>query len=271
MLLVSDGERMLAGPEEAGDEPYLIAHRCPRAVVAVGSNRFELGRWVLDRFPVDCVLLDDGFQHLALHRDVNLLLVDATDVNGLDAVVPAGRLREPIAAAARATMIIITRADSPASVDQVIGRLRRATVSLPAAVQVVFRAEGLVSVTSAAQQPRQWSLGKAAMLCSGIGHAASFRTTAESLGLAVVGEMVYPDHHRYSRSDLDRLRAEAMALKADLIVTTEKDAGKLAALLNPADTGWWAVRLGTKVTEGEERLRQSILQPSSRTPVEVCA
>ncbi|MDP9132275.1 MAG: tetraacyldisaccharide 4'-kinase, partial [Nitrospirota bacterium] len=81
-LLVSDGLRVLAGPEEAGDEPYLIARRCPHAVVAVGADRYALGQWVLSRLPVDCFLLDDGFQHVQLHRDVDLLLIDATDLAG---------------------------------------------------------------------------------------------------------------------------------------------------------------------------------------------
>ena len=79
-LLVSNGVRLLVGPNEAGDEPFLMAQRCPKAIVAVGADRYELGYWVMDRFPIDCLVLDDGFQHLGLFRDVNLLLVDATDV-----------------------------------------------------------------------------------------------------------------------------------------------------------------------------------------------
>jgi len=68
-LLVSDGQQVLVGPEEAGDEPYLMARRCPHAVVAVGADRYALGQWVLSRLPVDCFVLDDGFQHVQLHRD----------------------------------------------------------------------------------------------------------------------------------------------------------------------------------------------------------
>ena len=81
-LLVSNGERLLVGPNEAGDEPFLMAQRCPKAIVAVGADRYELGDWVLERFPIDCLVLDDGFQHQGLYRDVNLLLVDATDAEG---------------------------------------------------------------------------------------------------------------------------------------------------------------------------------------------
>ena len=90
-LLVSDGSRILVGPVEAGDEPFLMAQRCPQAIVAVGADRVALGQWVLEQHPVDCIVLDDGFQHRSLHRDVDLVLLDATDAAGLDALLPAGR------------------------------------------------------------------------------------------------------------------------------------------------------------------------------------
>ncbi|RMH06585.1 MAG: tetraacyldisaccharide 4'-kinase, partial [Nitrospirae bacterium] len=73
-LLVSDGREVLVEPQEAGDEPFLIAQRCPGVLVAVGTNRYEVGKWVLDRYPVDAFLLDDGFQHVALARDIDLVL-----------------------------------------------------------------------------------------------------------------------------------------------------------------------------------------------------
>ncbi len=270
-LLVSDGERVLVGAKEAGDEPFLIATRCPKAVVAVGPDRYELGRWVLSQFPIDCVLLDDGFQHLALHRDVNLLLVDATDVNGLSAVVPAGRLREPLTAVARATVIVVTRADVASQVNQVIERLRAAVGSIPDPVRTVFRAEGLVSLQNAEVQPPLSCRGKTALLCSGIGHAASFRAIAEILGLRVLGEIGYPDHHGYNEADIIHVHAQARELKVDVIVTTEKDAGKVRPLLTQADGNWLAVRLGVDVIAGEDRLRQLVLRQPMQLRAEVCA
>jgi tetraacyldisaccharide 4'-kinase len=108
LLFVSDGARIIATAEEAGDEPFLIAQRCPEAIVAVGADRYRLARRVLETCGVDCIVLDDGFQHLAVHRDINLLLVDATDVDGLEGLLPAGRLREPMTAAKRATGVIVT-------------------------------------------------------------------------------------------------------------------------------------------------------------------
>ena len=257
-LLVSDGERLLVGPNEAGDEPFLIAQRCPKAIVAVGADRYQLGDWVLHRFPVDCLVLDDGFQHLGLYRDVNLLLVDATDVEGLAALVPAGRLREPLQAAARATAIVVTRADVPAQVREVGHRLQATLGTIPDPIQVVFSPECLVSVVTGSLQPMSWAKGKTALLCSGVGHAGSFRSLVEQIGLRVLDEVVYADHHTYTSQDVERLNARAIELQAELVVTTEKDAGKLAALLQRTDN-WWAVRLATSVIVGEDRLRRLVL------------
>lgn len=268
-LLVSDGERLLVNPKEAGDEPFLMAQRCPKAIVAVGADRYELGDWVLNRFPVDCLVLDDGFQHLGLYRDVNLLLVDATDAEGLAALVPSGRLREPLQAAARATAIVVTRADVPAQVTEVCHRLQATLGTMPDPIQVVFRPESLVSVVTGTSQELSWSKGKTALLCSGVGHAGSFRSLVEGMGIKILDEVAYADHHDYTSHDVERLRARAAELRAELIVTTEKDACKLASLLQHTDS-WWAVRLTTDVSAGEERLKQLVLSRPNRIPAEAC-
>jgi tetraacyldisaccharide 4'-kinase len=262
-LLVSNGEHLLVGPQEAGDEPFLIAQRCPRAIVAVGADRYELGDWVLDRFPIDCLILDDGFQHRGLYRDVNLLLVDATDAAGLAALVPAGRLREPLQAAARATAIIVTRADVQTQVNEVCRRLQATLGSMPDPIQTVFRPEILVSVMTGVSKPISWSKGKTALLCSGVGHAGSFRALVERIGIRILDQVAYVDHHAYTSQDVERLRARAAELKAELVVTTEKDVCKLATLLQPVDN-WWAVRLTTQVTVGEDRLRRLVLGDESK-------
>ena len=266
-VLVSNGERLLVGPSEAGDEPFLMAQRCPTAIVAVGADRYELGDWVLARFPVDCLVLDDGFQHQGLYRDVNLLLVDATDAEGLAALVPAGRLREPLRAAARATAIMVTRADVQAQVTEVCRKLKATLGSIPEPIQAVFRPESLVSVVTGASQPLSWSKGKTALLCSGVGHAGSFRALVERIGIRILDEMAYADHHAYTNQDIERLSARAVELQAELIVTTEKDACKLAALLQPTDS-WWAVRLSTNVIAGEDRLRRLVLGVGNRLKAE---
>ena len=265
MLLVSDGTRILASPQEAGDEPYLIAQRCPQSIVAVGADRYRLGRWVIGRCPVDCVVLDDGFQHLGLQRDVDLLLVDATDRYGLDEVLPAGRLREPIEASRRATAIIVTRAEKRSDIDHVLGRLHSVLDPLPLTAQVVFRSEGIHPVIPTTSQSDGESYkGKTALLVSGIGHAASFKNMVEQLGLKILDEVAYPDHHLYTNDEVDWIRRRAAELNADVVITTEKDAGKLRPCLTPHDTGWYAIRLGIEWTSSEAALHQMIMKRLSR-------
>ena len=271
-LMVSDGARILAGPREAGDEPYLIAQRCPRAIVAVGADRYQLGRWVLDQYPLDCVVLDDGFQHLGLHRDVDLLLIDATDHYGLEQVLPAGRLREPIEAARRATAIIVTRAEETSDIAQVLGRLRSVLDPLPITAHVIFRPKDVRSVVSSVGQAAGERVeGKTAFLVSGLGHVASFKSMVERLGMKILDEVAYPDHHLYTDMEVAGLRRRASELHAEVVITTEKDAAKLKPFLNPTDTGWWAVRLRTEWTVGESALRHMIMNTLSRKSEETSA
>jgi tetraacyldisaccharide 4'-kinase len=254
-LLVSDGQQVLARPEEAGDEPYLIARRCPGAIVAVGADRYSLGQWVLTRVPVDCFLLDDGFQHVQLHRDVNLLLVDATDLSGLQAALPIGRLREPLSAAARATAILITRAGCEQEANQVWHLLQQACGSLPSPLLVGFLAEEFRRVGQEESRPLPMFRGRTAVVFSGIGNAESFHALISELGMTVAESLVFPDHVHYTAGMINMIRARANACGADLLVTTEKDADKVAPFLEPQD-GCWAVRLRTEILKGEDRLEQ---------------
>lgn len=265
VILVSDGTTIQATPEEAGDEPFLIAQRCLRAVVAVGADRYQVGRRVLKDYGVECLVLDDGFQHLGIHRDVNLLVVDATDAPGLERLLPAGRLREPVTAAKRATGVIITRAEQPDQVEEILKRLRSAVDRLPPAAEVVFRAKELISVATGTRRSRDSCQGIRAFLVSGVGHAASFRKTAEELSVTVLDEAAYPDHYAYGREDVGTLRKRAADLRADMILTTEKDAAKIRPHLMVDDTSWWAARLQVEWRTGESTIRNMILTARAAT------
>jgi tetraacyldisaccharide 4'-kinase len=152
-------------------------------------------------------------------------------------------------------------------VDVVSKRLRTAIdpLPLPLIAQVVFRAEAMVSVATETTRSREWCKGKRALLVSGVGHHASFRSTAQELGIAVLDEVAYPDHYAYSADDVGRLRKRAVDLKAEVVVTTEKDAGKLRPYLAPDDGSWWAVRLGIEWRTGETAIRKMILDAGPTT------
>ncbi len=263
-LLVSDGQQVLVGPEEAGDEPYLMARRCPHAVVAVGADRYALGQWVLSRLPVDCFVLDDGFQHVQLHRDVDLLLVDATDTAGLRAALPVGRLREPLSAAARASAVLITRVDREEAGEQVWRQLVQACPALPSPVCVGFTAEEFRRIGGDEGRPRDAFRGRSAVIFSGIGNAGSFHAVVAELGITVIETLAFPDHVHYTHAMMETIRARAHAGGVDLLVTTEKDADKVAPFLN-ADDACWAIRLRTQIISGQERLERLLrLEPESR-------
>lgn len=256
-VLVSDGTRVLAGPAEAGDEPHLIARRCPGVVVAVGAARSRLGRWVLDRFPLDTLLLDDGFQHLALHRDVDVVLVDASDADGLRAMLPAGRLREPISAAARAQAVLLTRADTTTGIQAVTAALAAAHLPGPP-YRVRFSAECLVHAATGAERPLSEARGRTALAVSGIGNASSFRSLLDGLGVRVLDELRFRDHYAYVRGDLARIHGRAGGCGAELVLTTEKDAVKLADFA-ASDDRLWAVRVRTEFLEGRQELQKLIV------------
>jgi tetraacyldisaccharide 4'-kinase len=253
-LLVSDGRTVLMGPAEAGDEPYLIAMRCPRAVVAVGADRYRLGRWVLERHPIDCFVLDDGFQHLGLHRDADLLLVDVSDPAGLQMLVPAGRLREPLSAASRATALLLTRADVGHWRD-IVETIEAATGRTMQPILGQFPAETLVNVATGEARKADTLAGRTIVAFSGIGNPASFATLLHRLGFKIGGEVIFADHHDYTTADLEAVRERARQSGADMIVTTEKDAGKVAPLLRSGEEVW-AVRLGLEILSGREQWDQ---------------
>lgn len=262
-VLVSDGHKVLVEPNDAGDEPYLIASRCPGSVVAVGADRYRLGRWVFDRFPLDYVVLDDGFQHRALHRSVDLLLVDASDPVGLQALFPVGRLREPLSSASRATALLLTRADVAPELEWILARIRTSAEKDFQPILLRFIPEAYVDALSGAVLQLEQGVGRTAVIFSGVGNPASFRTILIRHGINIADEVVFADHHTYTEADIERLRERAGRAHADLFITTEKDAVKIKPLVRTGETVW-AVRLGTEVMEGRERLEQLIAMNAER-------
>jgi tetraacyldisaccharide 4'-kinase len=202
-------------------------------------------------------VLDDGFQHLGLQRDADLLLVDVSDPAGLQRLVPAGRLREPLSAASRATALLMTRADAGNWRD-VVETIETATGRKAQPILSRFRAETLVNVATGEVRKADTMAGRRVAAFSGIGSPASFRALLQGLGFRIGGEIVFADHHEYSAADLEAVRERARQSGADVIVTTEKDAGKIAPLLQPGEQVW-AVRLGLDILSGREHFERLLL------------
>ncbi|MEE4607976.1 MAG: tetraacyldisaccharide 4'-kinase [Desulfobacteraceae bacterium] len=230
--VVSDGRRLLLSAAEAGDEPYLIARRLDGVPVVVGKDRWAAGMIAVERFSSQVVVLDDGFQHLRLARDLDLLLVDARAPMGNGLVFPGGRLREPPRAARRCHAVVRVsrgekRGDEARTINGMADRphFRLALKAYP--VEVRFGETGDPPGTPAAA----YLAGRRCVVFSGIADNARFFEDVGRLGGAVVASFGFRDHHPYRRSDLRRVLDAARQAGAPCLVTTAKDAVRLEAFV----------------------------------------
>ena len=225
-LLVSDGQRIHATAHEAGDEALVIARNLPRALVAVARKRAQAGVFLEEHFGVDIHLLDDGFQHMQLHRDLNLLVVDATNPFG-GGLPPRGRLREPLDAIRRADAVILSRTQAGHDYDQLVEKIRRYKPGIPN----LLTHQRLVSLRKLGEEeelPLETLHGLEVAAFAGIGNPSQFLTTLRQAGIQVVHFSSFPDHHRYQALDYHRLAHECEKRNVNVLITTEKDAEKLS-------------------------------------------
>jgi tetraacyldisaccharide 4'-kinase len=232
-LVVSDGKQVLAGPDEAGDEPYMLAANLAEAgvVVIVDRDRVEGGRFALRRFGVDTILLDDGLQYLPLRGQINLLLVDSHDPFGNGAMLPRGILREPVANLDRASYIFITKSSGPPA-PELVARIRRHNQRAEI-IACAHSAKEVVDLESGAAMPLSSLQGRRVAAFSGIATPERFEETLRGQGAVIVANRRFLDHHAFNDEDLDEVLDRALRAQAEMIVTTEKDAVRLQGRFRP--------------------------------------
>jgi tetraacyldisaccharide 4'-kinase len=225
-VVVSDGAGNYASCEDAGDEPFLIAKRLSKAVVLVGSNRRASASLAVTHYGCEVLLLDDGFQHFPMRRDVDLVLIDYNDEPENDALLPAGRLREPLSALSRATSLIITKIPENFDADK-IKRLEK-FLGLYACNRPIdkcsFVASHLVSPNSILL-PATALNGNTVIAASALARPAAFHSLLEEKGAEIAKTLCWTDHHWYSDEDMATI--EKAAAKASMVITTEKDLVKM--------------------------------------------
>lgn len=228
---VSDGENVLLGPEEAGDEPYLMARRLKGIPVVVGSDRFKAGEYAVKKFSPDYIILDDGFQHLRLFREFDILLLDAYTGFGNEYLLPRGILREPLEGIKRADMVIV-KGDSGlrSSAEMTIKRLAP-TVPL---FRVSYRPSRLVDLRDGRVFDPTRISGTEVVALAGIAFPESFLKTIEELKAKAARRMIFPDHHIYTPADMEKIRKEAGPLT---VITTEKDGVKIEKFVRDGAPG----------------------------------
>jgi tetraacyldisaccharide 4'-kinase len=269
--VVSDGRTVLMDAAWAGDEPFMMAEALGDVPVVVGKDRGRMGRKALARFSPDVILLDDGFQHRKLHRDLDILLFDATRPFGNGFLLPRGPLREPVTALARAHLFVLTRSGHPAAnIRDFHSRL--VALGLPSSVlrtpvitcdhRPVVR--GIVQAGQTRMDLATSAPTEAVFAFSGIANNDDVRRSLDALGFNVAGFMAFPDHHPYSRDDLSEISRRASAFGAKALVTTDKDAARLG-VDTALKLSLYVAGIDLDFTGNDERLISTIVGESLKT------
>jgi len=217
-VVVSDGITILATPAESGDEPYLLATKLLGSAAVISNiDRISAGRYAIENLGSECFVLDDGFQHLRVARDLNVVTIDATNPWGGGELLPYGRLREPLSGLSRADCVVLTRCDQATCLDSLRAEISDLIHGRPAFLSTMQPIKNLLPT------------GPVAAFCA-VGNPQSFFTELHTAGYEVVLEKTYADHHSYTQQDVNHLLNEASRAGATNLITTAKDAVKLRSL-----------------------------------------
>ncbi len=287
VTIVSDGEKVCASPIESGDEADMMAKHLSGVPIIVGKRRYLTGQVALERFKVDVLLLDDGFQHRQLARDVDILTIPATHPFGSPKkLLPAGTLREPPTALRRADLILLTHADTPnisahakkvvkglAPNAPVLESIHQPTHLYPLAIssqQSAISMKPSLPTETEIRDPKAIPTdikelkGKRVIAVCGIGNPDAFVATLMRCSVASVELLAFPDHHVYTEADKQRIDTAFQAAAADLIVTTQKDEQKLARFVDNWKLPIVVLAVALVITDGDEMLTDVLLGNSSQ-------
>jgi len=253
VLVVSDGRQPLAGPDEAGDEPVLVARRLPGVPVLAGTKRAVTGRYARENFGADVLVLDDGFQHRWIRRDLDIVLLDSRRPLGNGFLLPRGPLREPPASLERAGIVVLTRSEDRS--DPLDGSLAGLLAGRPV-LRTRIRPTKLVA-TDGTEMPLSHLAGRKAFAFAGIARPESFRQTLEGLGACLAGFRALPDHHRYGAENVRQIERALDESGADILVTTEKDGVKLSGLA-AFSRRLFCLAIETEILEGADALETAL-------------
>jgi tetraacyldisaccharide 4'-kinase len=219
IVIVSDGKKVLEPVTRSGDEPQMLARDLAGVPIVVGADRYEAGRMAESTFDTTVFVLDDGFQHVQLGRDVDLLVVSEADLG--ERLLPAGRLREPLSAAAAAdALLVYGDADEASRVARALDARTAFTVARHYGTPRAVTIDGGPEVSS------RFTRGRVVAV-AGIARPERFFTALRAHGFDVVREMRFRDHHWFSDADLARIADASRETGADAVITTEKDAMRI--------------------------------------------
>jgi tetraacyldisaccharide 4'-kinase len=241
------------------DEAIELEHRLPDVPHLQDADRVKIARVAVEELEPEALVIDDGFQHRRLHRDLDIVLIDATTPFGYGRLLPRGLLREPIAALKRADRIVITRCElaDEKKIHEIKTQIDKVAIETPVSLARTVASDLIQqdgkSLSIDDLKTKKW------FAFSAIGNPDAFESSLESLGCEVAGTMRFPDHHRYDRGDLTAIAATAKQSGADSLICTHKDLVKVAT--NRIDgLNVFALQICVEIFEGREELEAAILE-----------
>ena len=241
------------------DEPAILAESCPDAKVIVNPDRVAGAAEAVGRFGTKVLIMDDGFQHRRLARDLDIIAIDVTRPFGYGRILPAGLLREPVAALRRADAVVITRSDQAAEAQ--LTRLEHKIRHIKADMIIATSIHAPVCAESAdaGQISLEELKAKKIFAFCGIGNPDAFLNTIKNIGANLLGSKIFDDHHHYTDDCLAQVCEQAERLEADLVLTTQKDWAKIAPLLSVEKSPPFAyLAIEIRFSAGEDKLRRLI-------------
>lgn len=253
--VVSDGKSLLLNSETAGDEPYMLASNLKDVVVLVDKDRVKSGRYAIEKFGCDTLLLDDGFQYWKLRgRRHDVVLVDCQQPFGNEHLQPRGSLREPPAHLARANTIFITKSDGKT------GELRKRIAgynSSAAVIECIHHPLYFEDVFTAERHGLEVLKGRRVASLSGIAQPESFEQSLANIGATVVYSKRFADHHRFSQQEILNAINRAKKRQAEFIITTQKDAVRFPKI-DRRDLPFYFMRVEIKIVSGAEGFQDCV-------------
>ena len=232
--IISDGENVFYNSVQAGDEPFWMTENCKEVGVITGKNRVKSGQYAINNFKSEILLLDDGFQHLKLKRDLDIILIDCTKVLGNGFLLPAGPLREPENRIKRADKVIIVNKkpfDKASELQcEIVAKKIRQKYDKKSVVCKLKPDKIYDLKTNELFYPLK------AIAFAGIGQPEFFFNSLKHQQIELLDELVFEDHYLYTKLDIENIIEKAREKGADSIITTEKDAVKLMPFLNEIDS-----------------------------------
>jgi tetraacyldisaccharide 4'-kinase len=263
--VVADREGIRAEPRAAGDEPLLLAERLPGVPVVVGENRYEAGRAAVERCGATALVLDDGFQHRTLAKDLEVVVVPGRAPWGNARVFPRGMLREPLTGLARAHLVVVTNPPGSETVAEITATVRRHNPTA-AVLAARYHLQDALEPQRGRRVPVAELAGRRLLAFAGLGSPQGFADTVDATGIRRLGLAEFPDHHWFTAADVAELVRDARATGAQGLVTTEKDWVRMRDL-PPLPLPLWVLPVRLSIEAGLETWQRLLAAVLAHAPL----